>query len=170
MKLNFCLVLNQSLYCLHNSVWQRSSSHNYSYFMQRVFTQDWQNSNRISRVVFRHDCLNSNWTTVACSVLLMNAHAWECLREISINVSKLFIMYFVYVRPCRVAVACLFVYPLFLYCTLLLLVYFFISLFFFCTDVVAIFLFIRYVNKYTIFVFGAFVYHFKNTISIFVTI
>ena len=49
---------------------------------------------------------------------------------------------------CSVVVTC-FVYPLsFLYCTLLSLVYFFI---------------------YYIFVFGAFVYHFKKTIFIFVT-
>ena len=89
----------------------------------------------------------------------MNALVAErfCLREISINVNKLFIVYLVYVRPRRIVVVAIF--PLFLYCTLLLLVYFFIpfyvvklhfvaaSLFlypliFFYTNVVAIFLFI----------------------------
>ena len=65
-----------------------------------------------------------------------------CLREISINVNK------------SLAV-------------LLLLVYFFISLFilllllYFC-------LFVDHVNEFTVFVFGAFVYYFKNTISMFV--
>ena len=56
----------------------------------------------------------------------MNALVSERLREISINVNKPFIVYFVYDRPCRVVVACLFL------CTLI-----------FHTDVVAIFLFIR---------------------------
>ena len=47
---------------------------------------------------------------------LMNALVWECLFKISINVNKLFIVYFVYVRPGRVVVACLFLCPLnFLY-------------------------------------------------------
>ena len=82
---------------------------------------------------------------------------------------------------CSVVVAC-FIYQLFfiLHCVvaclllnprmLLLLVYFFIP--FFYTDVVAIFcLFVDHVNKFFhYFCFGAFVYHFKNSISIFVTI
>ena len=59
----------------------------------------------------------------------MNAVVGErfCLRGISINVNKLFIVYFIYVRTLRIVVA---IYPVFLYCTLLLLVYFFVSLFF----------------------------------------
>ena len=39
---------------------------------------------------------------------LMNAFLWEWLLEISINVNKLFMVYFVYVRTCSVVVACLF--------------------------------------------------------------
>ena len=72
----------------------------------------------------------------------MNALEGEilCLREISINANKLL-------------------------AALLLPVYLFIR--FFHTDVVAIFLFIPPI---IIFIFGACVYHFKNTISIFVTI
>ena len=70
---------------------------------------------------------------------------------------------------CSDVVSCLLVYPLFLYCTLLLPVYFFIPFFipllllYFC-------LFSDHVNKPIIFVFGAFVYNFKKTISSFVTI
>ena len=95
----------------------------------------------------------------------MNALVWACLCEISINVNQLFIVYYVYVFPCRFVVACSFVYPLFytaLCCCLLisftekLLLYFY--------------LFINHVNKPIISVFEAFVYHFKNTISIFVTL
>ena len=86
---------------------------------------------------------------------LMNALVWECFREISINVNKLFIMYFVYIRPCRIVVACLFLCPLSFGIKTLLL--------YFC-------LFVNHVNKPIIFVFTAFVYYFKNTISIFVTV
>ena len=84
---------------------------------------------------------------------------------------------------CSVTVACLLVYPLFLYCTLLLLVYFFIPFFkqrlllfvcffiaFFKLMLLYFSLFVDHVNKPIIFDFGVFVYHFKNTISIFVTI
>ena len=80
-----------------------------------------------------------------------------CLREIYINVNKL------------LAVLLLLVYPLFFYCTLLLPAKFFIPFFilmllpYFC-------LFVVHVNKTIILVFEAFVYHFKNTIFIFVTI
>ena len=68
---------------------------------------------------------------------------------------------------CSVVVACLLVYPLFFIlhfvvaCLLL-------HAHFYYTDVVAIFLFIRWL--FIIFVFRAFVYHFKNTINIFVTV
>ena len=66
-----------------------------------------------------------------------------CLREISINVNKLLALMLLPV---------------------LLIRYFFILHF-----VVAC-LFVKHVNEPIIFVFGTFVYHFKNTISIFVTI
>ena len=88
---------------------------------------------------------------------LMYALVLECLCEISINVNKLFIVYFVYVRPCRIVVACLFVYPLFLYCTLLLLVIC-LSPYYFYADVVAIFfiLYVNHVNRCIIFIFWRF--------------
>ena len=79
----------------------------------------------------------------------------------------LLFMYFVFVCPCRVVVACL---SLFYAALLLLPFYLFIP---FCyTDVVAtfLFLFFDYVNKSIVFIFGAFIYHFNNIISIFVTI
>ena len=52
---------------------------------------------------------------------LMNVLVWDSFSEISINVNKLFIVYFIYVRSYSVVVACLFVYPIFytaLYCCL----------------------------------------------------
>ena len=81
---------------------------------------------------------------------------------------------------CSIVVICLFAYPLFLYCTLLLPIYFFIPLFycnvvvpcsllyyFFILMVLLDFcLFVDHVNKPIIFVFEAFVYDFRNTISI----
>ena len=94
-----------------------------------------------------------------------------CLGEISINVNKVFIVHFVYVRPCRVVVACLFFHQLFYtaFCCCL-----FISfsplLFFILTVLLYFYLFVDNVNKPIIFVFGAFVYHFKNIISIFETL
>ena len=88
----------------------------------------------------------------------------------SIYVNKLFIVYFVYVRPCRIVVAYLFAYPLFLYCTSLLLVYFLIPVFFILTLLLYFCLFVNHTNKSIIFVFGPFVYNFKDSISIFVTI
>ena len=102
-------------------------------FSRKVFSHKTDRILSKLRAVFIHNWQNSNCITAACSVLpfilitrvssLMNAFVWECLREISINVSKLLIVHFVYVHFCRVVViACLFVYPLFLYCTLLLLV------------------------------------------------
>ena len=90
-----------------------------------------------------------------------------CLRETFINVNKLFIVYFVHVRPRRIVVA---IYPLFLYSTLLLLVYFYVRLFFILTLLLYFCLFVNHVYKPIIFAFGAFVHNFKNTISIFVTI
>ena len=74
-----------------------------------------------------------------------------CLRDISINVNKLFIVVFVFCLCCpySVVVACLLHYSFFI---LILLLY------------------LCYVSKTIIFIFATFVYHFKNTISILVTI
>ena len=113
----------------------------------------------------------------------MNALAGECfcLCEISINVNKLLIVYIymiyiyyymcihiicVYVRPWSIVVT---IYPLILYCTLLLLAYFFIPFLFFLYRRCC-YIFCLFVNHVNIFVFGAFVYNFKNTIFIFVTL
>ena len=114
------------------------------------------------------DWLNSFWIAVASFALAfisqLSIHCtWRRMSLPSWNF-----------RKCKqvaysVVVACLFVYPLLLYCTLLLLVYFFIHFFilmlllYFC-------LFVGHLNKYIIFVFGTFFHHFKNTISIYVTI
>ena len=142
---------------LIRSLQQRSSSHNYSLFTQRVFTQDWQ---------------NSNWITVACSVLpFISYHkgqqsdACTCMRMSLRNLYKCKqIVYFVYVHLCRVVVACLFVYPLFLYCTLLLLVYFFVPLLFLCWRCCYIFAYTLIMSIGVLFLFfGDFVYHLKNT-------
>ena len=73
----------------------------------------------------KSDCIFSELSSPALSCLI---YALEgkclCLREISINVNKLFTLllfaYFVYVCPCNVVVACLLVYFLF-YTALLLL-------------------------------------------------
>ena len=104
---------------------------------------------------------------------LVNALGGEylCLRKISINVNKLFIVIFVFylLCPCSVVVACLLVYPIFLYtdvvvdCFLLYSFFILMLLLYFC-------LFIDHVNKPIMFVFGAFLCHFNNTIFIFVTI
>ena len=81
-------------------------------------------------------------------------HLYE--NEISMNVNKLFILYFAYDRPCKVVNACLFVYPLFLHCTLLLLVYFFVPFYFFILTLLLYFcLFVNHVNKSIIFISGA---------------
>ena len=171
-----CLVLNQLLYCLHNSIChlsqqqfalivillshssaytitivcrsliRRSSNHNYSLYTHRVFTQDWQ---------------NSLWITVCWSVLPVIMHCKEsdeCTwRIISLPSRNLY--------RCKqvidVIAVCVFCWHLFDIC---LLVY---SLFY--INVVAIFLFIRWSCKQVhCFVSGALVYHFNNTISIFV--
>ena len=73
-------------------------------------------------------------------------------RNLYTYVNKLFIVICVfYLRcPCSVVLDCLLVYPL-LFILMLLL--------YFC-------LFVDHVNKSIIFVFGAFVYYFNNTISI----
>ena len=91
---------------------------------------------------------------------LMNVLEGECfcLCEISINVDKLLAVLFLYV----------FIHYFILHfvvgCLLLNLSFFILMLLlYFC-------LFINHVSKFIIFVFGAFVYHFKNTISIFITI
>ena len=79
------------------------------------------------------------------------------------------LFYIAYVRPCRVVFACLFVYLLF-YTALLLLVYFFPLIFFILTSMLYFWTFVNRVNKSIIFIFGDFVYHFKNAISIFIKI
>ena len=119
--------------------------------MQRIFTQDW---------------LYSFWIAIVCSGLPFISHGKlsdECTwRRMSLPSRNLYKCKQV---ACNVIVTCLFVYPLFLYCTLLLLVYFFfpyfvlILLLYFC-------LLVSHGNTLFIIVF---VYHFKNNISIFVT-
>ena len=92
---------------------------------------------------------------------LMNAHerGCFCLHEISIKVNKLLalLLLHVFIRffILHFVVGCLLVNSLLFFQPLLLL--------YFC-------LFINHVNKPNIFVFWAFVYYFKNTISFFVTI
>ena len=123
----------------------------------------------------------------------MNEGECLCLRDISINVNKLFTLllfvYFVYVvvdcvfclRCCclcilftlllfvyfvYVVVVCVFCLRLSLQsccCLLICLSLFGVLLLYFC-------LFVDQVNKCIVFVFGAFVYHFNNTISIIVTV
>ena len=101
------------------------------------------------RVVFAHDWRNSNGLTIACSVLPFISHDQqpdECTwRRIFLTSRNLY--------KCKqaagiVVVAC---FNSFFWCSTLLLV-------------------VYHVNKLIIFVFAAFVYHFQNTISIFVTI
>ena len=124
----------------------RSSNHNYSFLTQRVFTQDWLNSYATACLYTRLTEFLLNCLYLVCIafyIIRLNALEGECfcLREILINANKQV--------ACSVVVV---------YCTLLLAVYFLINLF------------ISNVNKTIIFVFEDFVYHSKNTISIFVTI
>ena len=89
---------------------------------------------------------------------LMNALEGECLSR---NLCKC-----KQVARSVIVLACLFVYPLFytaLCCCLFTSFFILLLLVYFC-------LFVDHVNRPTIFVFDAFVYHFKNTISIFVTL
>ena len=90
----------------------------------------------------------------------MNALEGECLclRERSINVNNLLEV---------LLLAVLFICYFFML-ILLLLVYFFITLFFILMLLLYFCLFVDQVNKRFIFLFGAFVYHFKNIIFIFV--
>ena len=141
----------------------------------RLHTQ--LNSNWTSCVALTYDWLNSNWITepplpvlscLLCPTIsrLMNALEGECfcLREISINVNRLLILLllhvFILVFIRHFFIGCLFFKTLliFLYCTLLLLVYFWIPLFYnvvaclllyplHYTEIVAIFLFTRWLCK-----------------------
>ena len=139
-----------------------SSSHNWlnsNWTSRVVLTHDWLNSNWIEcRLYIR---LNSKWTAIACSVLPFNP--WKIMFLPSRNLYK-----------CKqaagiIVIACF--YPVFLYCTFLLVVYFLTSFYFFILILLLYFcLLINHVNKPIIFVFRAFVHHFKNTISIFLTI
>ena len=83
-----------------------------------------------------------------------------CLREISINVNKLLavlLLPVLFIRYYTALCCCLFA-------SLSPFIFFFIlMLLYFC-------LFVDHVNKPINFVFGAFFYNFKNTISIFVTV
>ena len=124
-------------------------NYNYSLHMKRVFTQDW---------------LNTFWIPVACRVLsfisqgkLSDEYTWtehwihlssRILCKYKQVVKVLLFMYFICICPCSVVVAFLIVYSLFY------------------TDVIGIFLFIRWSRK-QIHCF-VFVYHFNDTISIFV--
>ena len=84
---------------------------------------------------------------------LMNAFEGEylCLCEISLNVNKFIAVLLLAVLFIR------YLFFFFLYCTLLLLVYIFIPCLYFC-------LFVDHVSNTII--YGAFVCHFKNTISV----
>ena len=101
---------------------------NFSLYTQLVFTQDCFLN---SRVLFTHYWPNSNWITVACCVLpfISPDHqsdecTWRRMLLTSRNLYK-----------CKLAagivvvVACF--YPVFLYCSLLLVVYYLIPFYFF---------------------------------------
>ena len=111
-------------------IW-RSSNRNYSFHMQRVFTQDWMNSFWILLPVLF--CL------LYCRVnSVLNALEGECMCfcEISINVNKLFTVIFVFCLhcPCDGVVACLLVYSFLDWCCCCL----FTSLSLFYTDVIVV--------------------------------
>ena len=150
---------------------QRSSNHNYSLHTQRVFTQVWP---------------SPFWPAVASSILPFISHGKqfdECSwRRISLPSRNLYNCKQV---ACSIVVTSFVLFRHFLYRTSLLLVYFLIPLFY--TDVVVVCLllyalfisimlllyfclFVDHVKKPIIFSFGTFVYYFKNTISIFVTL
>ena len=138
------------LYCSHNSVCHLSRfdlnnalSHT-QYQTTEIFKPQLFSSHATCLYTF---FLNS----VACSVLPFISQTKqpnECIRgRMSLPSRNLY--------KCKqvafnVVVACLLVYPLFLYCIFLLPVYF---LFPFYTDVVGIYFFIHHVNKPIIFVF-----------------
>ena len=142
----------------NRSLQHRSSNHNYSLHTQRVFTQGW---------------LNSFWIAVAYAVLPFISHGKqsdECTwSRMSLPSQNLYNCK--HCHNCRLqrVSACLLLNSPFFILMLLLLAYFFIPfsilklLLYFCLS-------FSYVNKFIIFVFGAFVYNFKNTISIFVII
>ena len=114
------------------------------------------------KLFFSTETLNPALSRLLYSMIssLMNALVGECfwLREIFINVNKLLALMLFHIR--------------FLYCTLLLVVYFLIPFLFFLVPTLLLYicLFDNLVNKLIIFVFGAFAYNFKNTISIFVMV
>ena len=87
-----------------------------------------------------------------------NESAWRNLCEICINVNKLLAVLLLPVY--------LF-YPFFLYCTLIVACLLLNPRYFILTLLLYFCLFVDYVNKFIIFVFGAFFNHFKNTFSIF---
>ena len=128
--------------------------HPFFYTALSVFTQDWP---------------NSYWNAVTYSVLpviLQSNQFDECTwRRMFQPLPNLYKCKQV---ACSVVVVCF--YPFSLYCTLLLVVYFLISLFLYWCCCYIFCLCINYVNKPIIFVFWAFGYHFKNTISIFLAI
>ena len=130
------MLLFFKLFHIHNNIY--NINYNYSLHMQLVFTQDWQNSFWIPLPAPSH--------LLYCRVKsLINALLGQylCLREISINVNKCFIviLYFDIVVP-SVLFLHAYLFISFYMLMFLLLVYFFIPLFY--TDVVAIFLFIRW--------------------------
>ena len=142
---------------------------------------------RIRLTEFYHTRLNSNWTSrvawiptespfpaLACLLYpvissLLNALEGECFCfcELSINVNKLLalLLLHVFIRFFYTALCYwLFISKslfIFLYCTLLLVVYLFVPLFFLILTVLLYFcLLVNHVNKPLIFV-----YYFKNTTS-----
>ena len=136
----------------NRSLQHRSSNQNSFLHTQRVCIQDW---------------LNSFWIAVTCSVLRFISNDKQCdeytWKRMSLP-SR-------YLYKCKQVGFCnlciLFTLSLQCYCCLFTC----LPLFFYYTDVVAIFLFIRWsCNQAHCFVFEAFVYHFNNTISIFVAI
>ena len=88
---------------------------------------------------------------------IVHIYEGKALREISINVNKLFAVLYAFIRfffILNFVIVCLL--PNIPFFIMMLLLYF-------C-------LYIKHVNKSITFVFKAFVYHFKSTISIFVII
>ena len=120
---------------------------------------------------------------IVLAVLLCTLALQFCCCLFNFLSSLLLFVYFVYICPCSAIVVCVFCLHLSLQCCCCL--YTCLSAFFmlhfvvayllvyppFYVDVDAITLFIRWVCKRVHnFIFGAFIYRFKNTISIFVII
>ena len=130
-----------------SSLKQRSSNHTYSLFIRRVFTQGSLNSFWTACLYTRQTelLLNHHYHILSCLLYrrarsLLNTLEAECfcLHEISINVNKLL----------AVLLLLLYVYICFL---LLNLPFFILMLLLYFS------LFIDHVNKFIIFVFGAFI-------------